>query len=57
VPIEVRRRRLYDDAASFILDAGMTWGEFWSTPRCQLDEYRAACNRRVERQRRESEGK
>lgn len=57
VPPEARLDALYDRAASFIGDGGMTWAEFWATPTERLDRYADACNRRVERQRQEAEQK
>lgn len=53
--IERRLNALYDRAASFIQDAGMSWTEFWSITTDRLDRYADACNRRAERLRAEAE--
>ena len=52
IPAEVRRRRLYADAASLCQDGGLTWTEYWTMPRSQRDLYLEACHEKADRERR-----
>ncbi len=36
-------------------DGGLSWDEYWHTPRPRLTRYAEACNRRAEKQQREAE--
>jgi len=47
-------RRIYEEAALLVMDGGLTWSEYWTTPRAYLDQYKKALSEREDKIRKKA---